>query len=77
LATPNHAPEGLLDNNIAWLFLRATGVAGSMSVSQQLAGKSLQNDTRYTLSIRVAQAHREEGIESNATPSSPRLATAS
>lgn len=73
LATPNHAPEGLLDNNIAWLFLRPTGVAGSMSVSQQLAGSLLDNNTLYTLSLRVAQARREEGLESKPNPVFPTL----
>jgi hypothetical protein len=73
LAVPNHATEGLLDNNIAWLFIRPTGVFGSMSVSQQLAGISLENNTRYTLSIRVAQARREEGIESKPNPVFPAL----
>lgn len=73
MATPNHATEGLLDNNIAWLFLRATGVPASMSVSQQLAGGSLENNTLYTLSVRVAQARREEGVESKPNPVFPFL----
>lgn len=73
LAIPNHAPEGALDNNIAWLFIRPTGVAGSMSVSQALAGSVLENETRYTLTLRVAQARREEGIESRPNPIFPTL----
>jgi hypothetical protein len=44
-----------------------------MSVSQQLAGSFLENNTRYTLSLRVAQARREEGVESKPNPVFPAL----
>lgn len=73
LAVPNHATEGLLDNNIAWLFIRPTGVFGSMSVSQQLAGSLLENNTLYTLTLRVAQAAHEEGKPTLPNPVFPTL----
>ncbi|MES2568992.1 MAG: hypothetical protein V4710_02930 [Verrucomicrobiota bacterium] len=73
LAIPNHGPEGLLDNNIAWLFIRPTGVFGRIIASQQLVGSALENNTLYTLSLRVAQARREEGIETKSNPVFPTL----
>ncbi|MGC4003914.1 MAG: hypothetical protein QM811_12615 [Pirellulales bacterium] len=44
----NHAGEGALDNNIAWLFIAANKNLSSMSARQTLTA-SLQNSSRYTL----------------------------
>ena len=72
LAIANHAPEGALDNNIAWLFIGEGKRLGSMSVRQTLAA-TLQENTRYTLTLRVAQSARAEGNPALDNPVFPNL----
>lgn len=60
LAAANHGPEGSIDNNIAWFFINEGRQTGSISAQQSLAA-SLQNNTRYTLTLRVAQSAHAEG----------------
>jgi hypothetical protein len=72
LGIANHGPDGLLDNNIAWLFINEGRRAGSVSVTQ-LLGEPLQAATRYTLTLRVAQAAATEGNPALANPVFPVL----
>jgi hypothetical protein len=68
----NHALDGPLDNNIAWLFINEGKQTGSVSVTQTLA-QTLQNNTRYTLTARVAQSTNAEGKEPLDNPAFPTL----
>lgn len=68
----NHSLEGPLDNNIAWLFINQGRRTGAMSVFQTL-GDTLQNNTRYTLTLRVAQSAHAEGNQSLPDPNFPAL----
>jgi len=72
LGTANHGSEGLLDNNIAWLFINQGRRTGSVSVTQVLA-ETLQPNTRYTLTLRVAQSAHAEGNPALANPLFPTL----
>lgn len=72
LAAANHAPEGAIDNNIAWLFINEGRQTGSVSARQTLAA-SLQNNTRYTLTLRVAQSAHAEGNPALDNPIFPTL----
>jgi hypothetical protein len=72
LATGNHAPEGAIDNNIAWLFIAEGKRLGSISARQTL-GATLQLNTRYTLSLRVAQSAHAEGDITLDNPVFPNL----
>jgi|GEM_PF-6930320 len=72
LATANHGPEGSIDNNIAWLFINQGRRTASVSATQ-LLGETLQANTRYTLTLRVAQSARAEGNPALANPTFPVL----
>jgi hypothetical protein len=72
LGIANHGPEGLLDNNIAWLFINSGRRTGSVSVTQTL-GETLQPNTRYTLMLRVAQSAHAEGNPTLPDPPFPNL----
>ncbi len=72
LGIGNHAPDGLIDNNIAWLFINEGRQTGTISV-EQLLSATLQNNTRYTLTARVAQAAHSEGNPALDNPVFPAL----
>lgn len=72
LAVANHGPEGAIDNNIAWFFINEGRQTGSISARQTLAA-SLQNNTRYTLTLRVAQSAHAEGNPALDNPIFPTL----
>jgi hypothetical protein len=72
LGNANHGPDGLIDNNIAWLFINEGRRTASVSVTQILA-ETLQPNTRYTLTLRVAQSARAEGNPALDNPLFPTL----
>lgn len=72
LATANHAPEGALDNNVLWLFVAANKDTATVTASQTLTD-TIQPNTRYTLTARVAQSAHAEGNAALPNPTFPTL----
>ncbi len=72
LAVGNHVPEGALDNNVAWFFIQEGKQTATLSANQTL-GEALQNNTRYTLTARVAQSAHAEGNPAFKNPIFPTL----
>jgi hypothetical protein len=60
LAVGNHASEGAIDNNIAWFFIQENKQLATIFARQTLSA-TLANNTRYTLTVRVAQSAHAEG----------------
>lgn len=72
LAAANLSSEGALDNNIVWLFVAANKQTTSVWARQTLSA-TVELNTRYTLTLRVAQAARAEGNPSLPNPIFPTL----
>ena len=72
LGVNNHTSEGTLDNNILWLFVEGNKQTASIYAYQTLAD-TVQLNTRYTLTLRVAQSAHAEGNAALPNPSFPAL----